>query len=108
MGLLVGTPLSNSVRTTYCGVLTFLDSQKGFDNTFGSNSLLLNSQPDSNNPASYLKRVRIYADRCMLDVFIEICRDDYVGAVDAGAERKQVHEICKTITELRQENMTRR
>lgn len=30
MGILAGTPLSNPVRTTYCGVMTFLDSQRDF------------------------------------------------------------------------------
>lgn len=88
--------------TTYCGVMTFLDCQKYFDTTFDLSPGLLNAQPDKNNPASFLKRVHTYADCCILDVFITIYRDNYAGPEDIRSERKQVHEIYKIITKLRQ------
>ena len=33
----------------------------------------------------------------MLDIFLEICREDYVGGDDAGSKSKLVHEVCKKI-----------
>ena len=39
----------------------------------------------------------------MLDVFFQICRDDYVGGDDAGSKGKLIHEICKSLTKLKQE-----
>lgn len=34
----------------------------------------------------------------MLEIFIDICRDDYVGSEDISSKRKLVHEICKIIS----------
>jgi len=50
-----------------------------------------------------MTRVRDYADKCMLDVFLAIYREDYVGAEDVGSKQKLVHEICKVILDIEQE-----
>ena len=49
-----------------------------------------------------MSRVRDYADGCLLDVFLEVCREDYVGRVDKNARKKLVHPICKNISEIKQ------
>ena len=54
-------------------------------------------------PPIVSKKARPHADKCMLDVFIQICRDDYVGGSDTGSRGKLIHEICKSLTNLRQE-----
>jgi len=44
-----------------------------------------------------LFRICTYAHRCMLDIFLEICREDYVGGADTGSNNKLVHEVCKQL-----------
>jgi len=41
-----------------------------------------------------------YADKCMLDDFLDIHRQDYVVAFDENRKRKLVDEICKNISDL--------
>ena len=83
--------------------MTFLDDQKEFDQIFGLNPIILGVNPITGSSSDCLKKARLYADKCMLDVFIQICRDDYVGGDDAGSKGKLIHEICKSLTRLKQE-----
>ena len=39
----------------------------------------------------------------MFDVFLTICREDYVGADDGTSDSKMVYEICKKMFKLRME-----
>lgn len=50
-----------------------------------------------------LQRVRSYADKYMLGIFLEICRKDYGGGFDVNSKRKLVHKICKCILGITQE-----
>jgi len=40
----------------------------------------------------------------MLDVFLAVCCEDYVGAEDVGSKRKLGHEICKIMLSIEQES----
>ena len=103
MSMIVGLISSGSRCTTYCGEISFLDYQDKFLETFGSSPFLMNERPAHSGPVECITRVRNHADKYMLDVFIEICWEDYVGAEDVGSKGKLVQEICKIISDLRQE-----
>ena len=66
--------------------MTFLDDQSIFENTFNTDPLILRTSPTNGTSSNCLKCVRTYADKCMLDIFIEICREDYVGGNYAGSK----------------------
>ena len=51
-----------------------------------------------------LKRVCTHSGKYMLDIFLEICREDYVGDGDASSKRKLVHEICKQLSLIKMKN----
>lgn len=53
----------------------------------------------------YLSRVHTYADKCMLDIFLELCREDYVGGDDTGFKSKLVHNICNQLSLIKMSNM---
>ena len=40
----------------------------------------------------------------MLDIFLEICREDYVGDDDASSKSKLAHEICKQLNLIKMKN----
>ena len=99
---LVGS-VTSGIAVSYYGALDFLDNQQQFDFTFGMNPLILSASPTSHQSSDVSTCVRLYADKCMLDIFLEIYRKDYVGGYEAGPKRKLVHEICKRIVLLHQE-----
>ena len=94
MSRLFGSPFSASTVSSFFGSMSFLDAQDSFDNVFGLKPFILDTQPVRGTPVDCLSRVRNYADKCMLDIFLEICREDYVGGADAGSKNKLVHEVC--------------
>ena len=90
--------LSNAaIVSSFFGSISLLDEQDVFDNTFGLTPLILYIQPMKFTPVEYFSRVRTYAEKCMLDIFLKICREDYVGSDDAGSKSKLVHEVYKKI-----------
>ena len=103
MSMIMRLNSSGSRRTTYFGELSFLDCQDKLSETFGSSPFLMNERPANSGPGGCMTYVRDYADTCMLDVFMAICWEEYVGAEDVGSKRKLMHEICKIISDLRQE-----
>ena len=107
MSRLFVSPSSSGTVTIYFGPMTFLDNQKEFDHIFGLNPIILGVNPITGSSSDCLNKARLYADKCMLDVFIHICRDDYVGGDDAGSKGKLIHEICKSLTKLKQEYAVR-
>ena len=48
--------------------------------------MILGVNPITGSPSECLKKARLYADKCMLNVFLHICKDDYVGGDDAGSQ----------------------
>ena len=105
MSRLFGSSNNTATISSFFGSTSFLDDQMIFDATFGSNPLILDSQPTKSGPVDCLTRVRTYADKCMFDIFLEICREDYVGGDDAGSKSKLVHEICKQIGNIKMTNV---
>ena len=103
MSRLFGSTSSGQTITSYLGSMSFLDDQVEFDKIFGANPVILGVNPVSGSSSDCLKKARLYADRCMLDVLLHICKDDYVGGNDAGSRGEMIHEICKSITKLRQD-----
>ena len=102
MSRLVGNLATKSVVTSYFGELIFLDSQDAFNEVFGNNPTIVGTKPASDNKLSCMGPVRQYADSCLLDVFLDVCHQDYVGRADTNTRKKLMHEICKNITDLRQ------
>ena len=85
--------------------MSFLDAQDLFDEMFGLKPLILDTQPVKGTPVECLSQVRTYADKCMLDIFLEMCREDYVGGDDAGSKIKLVHEVCKQLSLIKISNV---
>ena len=73
-------------------------------NFFGKTLIIQAVNPTSVTAVTCLKSVSLYADRCMFDVFLDVCHEDYVGGDKGGSAGKLVHEICKKITSLKQES----
>ena len=102
MSRLVGNQSTKSLITSYFGDLDFLDNQDKFDGVFGKAPLIIGTRPASEINVSCMGRAQKYADDCLLDVFLDVCRQDYVGRVDINARKKLVHAICKNIADLLQ------
>lgn len=85
MSRLIGSSTSGVVLN-YFGSLDLLDCPQEFDSTFGVNPMILSASPTSNATSDVLQRVRSYADKCMLEYFLEICRKDYVVGFDVGSK----------------------
>ena len=104
MSRLFGNPSASATISSFFGPMTFLDTQNVFKTIFGHDPIILDTEPVKGTPVECLTRVRTYADKCMLDIFLEICREDYVGGDDAGSKSKLVHEICKQLSLIKMTN----
>jgi len=100
MSRLVGDKATRSIVTSYIGELDLLDSQYAFHVIFGRIQTIVRTWPASDSNVRYMNWVRQYADMCSLVVFIDVCRQDYVGRVDNNARKNLVQEICKNISDL--------
>ena len=72
MSRLFGSTSSGQTITSYFGSMSFLDDQVEFDKIFGENPVILGVNPVSGSSSGCLKKARLYADKCMLDVFLHI------------------------------------
>ena len=81
--------------------MTFLDNDFNFRQTFGDHPTLLPERPWDSNSISTHQQIQAYANLCKLDIFMNLCRQDYVGEdnVDPGLN---VVEVCRQISSLRQ------
>ena len=92
------------VSIGYYGGFDFLDKQKKFDNTFGTDPPIINDAPvgkfNENNTTA--KQLLEFSDQCRLDVYLHACREFYVGKakVDKNASMR---EVCREISLLRQD-----
>ena len=66
---------------SYFGAMDFLDNQASFNDVFGVKPALLGCNPTQNDLLDISSNVYAYADKCMFDVFLSTCREDYVGSV---------------------------
>ena len=107
--------LNYSAKTEYSfyGLLAFVDNQAVFDTTFGNHPTMLQitrlSQTNSNagtnsitNTSTAIKKLPNYIDKCHFDIFVAICKADYIGISDPVSEQRATQEICKKITKLHQ------
>jgi hypothetical protein len=110
-----GTTDSNQTHSqySYYGSLAFVDEQHVFDSVFGPNPTMLqvtrlsqiNSDSGSDSISSIspaIKHLHTYIEKCHFDVFVEICKMDYVGLTDPASDQKATQEICKKISSLNQ------
>jgi len=84
--------------------MEFLKNQSVFKNGFGETPIIQSVNPTSITAVTCLKHVCLYADRYMLDVFLDIWREDYVGWDKGESAGKLVHKICTKILSLKQES----
>ena len=98
--------LNNRNGTTvviFFSPMNFLDDQTSFSNVFGSKPILFGINPYYHDADHTGSKLRAYADKYTFDIFLDICKEDYVGLYDGGSESKMVYEICKTISSLHME-----
>jgi hypothetical protein len=76
---------SGKVVSGYYGPFTFLDNQRGFDDTFGIDPVILASKPLVKAEA-VREQVEEFNDSCKLDVFMASCRNYYVGVGNKESE----------------------
>jgi len=84
----------------YFGPLPFFNTQSDFHAVFGMTPIMLASNP--NFSGGVRAKLREYGDRCKLDVYINLCCQDYIGddIVDAALNAQ---EVCRRIGDLKQE-----
>ena len=89
-------------RKGYYGQFLFLNSQYEFHKTFGNKPVILPSNPMQANNTGVKDKLREYSDKCKLDIYLNLCEQDYVGD-DFVDNALNSQEICRAIGELRQE-----
>ena len=73
---------------------TFLDDQVSSVSMFGQKPQLFRPNP-SRLDMNVSEKLHVYEEKCMFDVFLEICREDYVGTYYGTSNSKMIHKICK-------------
>ena len=82
---------------SYFRPVSFLDDQDSFLSIFGHKPQLFSISPSRLDAGGIGEKLRMYADKCMFNVFFAICREDYVGTDDGTSNYKMVYEICKRL-----------
>ena len=104
MSRLLGLSNSNSGNiVSYFGSMVFLDNQAVFDDIFGTKPMLPENNSTKLDSKDTREKISGYADKCIFEVFLELCRADYVGEVFGDSEVKMVREVCKNIGEIKME-----
>jgi len=89
-----------NTKSGYFGSLDFLESQNAFHSTFGPTPTLLPAHPIK--VETLLKQeFQKYCDRCKLDIYLNLCFQDYVGSDNVDTSLN-VQEVSRKITSLRQ------
>ena len=70
----------STAKTGYYGILTFLDSQEEFNNTFGIQPRMYHAFEQDEVSQNARRDLERFVDACYLDFFIPICQMYYVGA----------------------------
>ena len=100
--LSMGSSSSGEV-ISYFGGMTFLDDQSAFLTTFGYNPTILPYNAIKNEEGGPRNKLLAYANKCMFDVFLYICQEDYVGDISVKSEKKMIIAICKEIADIKME-----
>ena len=99
--LLVLSSVGNSATISYFDPMTFLDDQVYFTSVFGQKPQLFGPNPSRLDVNDGSEKLRVYAEKYMFDIFLEIYREDYVGTDDGTSDSKIIHEIYKILSKLR-------
>ena len=70
---------STNNKIGYYGSCEFLDGQIGFVSAFESCPVIMPENLNNNNYATCGKILREYGEICKLDIFLHLCRLNYVG-----------------------------
>ena len=100
MGL---SSVGNSATISYFGPMTFLDYQFSFTSVFDPKPQFFGPNSSRLDTGDISEKIRVYAEKCMFDVFLTICREDYVVTDDGTSDSKMIHEICQRLSKLRME-----
>jgi len=92
---------NSAMKSGYFGKLDFLDSQEDFDGTFGKKPAVLPSNPNRADLLGARHELQNYCDRCKLDIYIHICRQDYIGDEEVDSALN-IQEVSRKITSLKQ------
>ena len=84
MSRLVRDQTKRIMVTSYFGDLIFLDIQETFDKVVGKTPIIIGTRPTSDNNVSCMSKVSQHADNCLLDVFMDLCCQDYMNRVDVN------------------------
>jgi len=91
----------------YYGPFTFLDNQASFDAVFGKDPSILPFAPlQKNGEGSGIpikEKIDTFVDSCKFDVFLDACRNYYVGLGSDESDIQATHAACKAINKLQQE-----
>ena len=105
--LFSSTSTPSSAVISWYGNADFLDDKEIFRNEFGTDQpLLFPAKPvsgQSSNHITVCAGLHAYAQKCMFDVFLELCHIYYVGDTASADGSLAVQEVCQTISALRQE-----
>ena len=88
-------------KTGYYENLNFFDTQLSFDQFFGTQPKIYHAFENDEDVRNSKRGVTRFIDKCCLDIFIAVCRMDYVGT-DNGDINFYVQEIRNYIALLRQ------
>ena len=110
MNLFLGSN-SSSLVSSYHGPLDFVDNQHSFNSIFGQNATLLHvnrhttiSAGESIEDTTLIpKLIHKFFSECKYDVFVSICRDDYVGTNFVPNNSQAIQEICSKIQYFKME-----
>ena len=69
--------------------------------TFGTKHILLGNSPTKLENNEIRDKVYAYSEKCMFDVFLDVCRDGYVGGSLVDSEERMIQEVCRKIEELK-------
>jgi hypothetical protein len=93
-----------AVTRGYYGTLAFVDEQSIFDTIFGLKPALLPHFPVSapnSLEVTVKEQLDAFAYKCLFNVFVAVCRDDYVGSSDE-CTALSIQDTARRIGSLRQ------
>lgn len=88
---------------SYFGPMSFLDDHSSFVSIFGEKVQLLGRNPSCLDMGGVGDTLRLYVKIYMFDVFLVICREDYIGTGHSTLDSNMVYEICNWLAKLRVE-----
>ena len=98
---LTSSSKSKKERKGYYGGVSFLDSQNEFNLTFGIEPVMLPEKPNDYDSLATSRILQTYTEKCKFDIFMHLCRLDYVGS-DKIDPTLSVQEVCRKISDLKQ------